>query len=147
MSIAYTYETDFSLANEPRYTNWLTSCAVLLSIRTMDLVYAFMDDNALLALNKKYLGHNTFTDIITFDDTIGSDLKANIAISVDRVKENAAIHKVDFTNELCRVMAHGMLHCVGYTDKSVEDVAKMRQAEDQLIHLFHVEQNPSDNVC
>lgn len=146
-TIVYTYETDFSLADESRYTDWLASCAAFLGIRTMDVVYAFMDDNALLALNNKYLGHDTLTDIITFDDTIGRDVKANIAISVDRVEENAATHKATFNDELCRVMAHGILHCLGYKDKSAEDALKMRGAEDKLIQLFHVEHNSTDNVC
>jgi rRNA maturation RNase YbeY len=110
------------------------------------LVYAFMDDKSLLELNLKYLNHNTLTDIITFDDTIGKDVNANLAISITRVRENAADLNVPFDEELLRVMSHGLLHCLGYKDTTAAQQTAMRMAEQRCIELFHVEHNKENHV-
>ena len=145
-SVDFTYQTDFVLVDEQMFVNWLTGCANLHNATALTLVYAFMDDEALLKLNLKYLNHNTLTDIITFDDTVGKDIVANIAISVTRVRENAAEFDVSFDEELLRVMSHGFLHCLGFQDKTESQIADMRRAEQACIKLFHVEQNKKINV-
>ena len=101
--------------------------------------YVFCTDDYLLKINKEYLNHDTFTDIITFDYTDGHMLSGDIFISTDRVKENAGIFNVDFLNELRRVMSHGILHLVGFGDKTYEEKENMRAKEEEKIKMFHVE--------
>jgi rRNA maturation RNase YbeY len=105
-----------------------------------------MDDESLLELNRKYLNHNTLTDIITFDDTIGRDVNANIAVSVVRIRENADELNVPFDEELLRVMSHGLLHCLGFKDKTDAQTIDMRKAESLCIELFHVEHKKENYV-
>ena len=146
VSVDFTYQTEFVLVDEQMFVNWLTKCANQHNATALTLVYAFMDDEALLELNLKYLNHNTLTDIITFDDTVGKDVSANIAISVTRVRENAVEQNVPFDEELLRVMSHGLLHCLGFKDKTEFQIADMRSAEQACIKLFHVEQNKENHV-
>ena len=145
-SVDFTYQTAFVLVDEQMFVNWLIKCAKQHNATSLALVYAFMDDEALLELNHKYLNHNTLTDIITFDDTVGKDVSANIAISVPRVRDNAVDHNVPFHEELLRVMSHGLLHCLGFNDKTDAQQSEMRKAEQACIQLFHVEQNKEKHV-
>ena len=94
----------------------------------------------MLGLNQTYLSHDTLTDIITFDYVEGTSVSGDIFISVDRLKENAAIFKVSFEEERLRVMAHGLLHLMGYKDKTTEDQLVMSNKENEKIKMFHVEQ-------
>jgi rRNA maturation RNase YbeY len=146
VSVDFTYQTDFVLVDEQLFINWLASCAAQHEATSLMLVYAFMDDKPLLELNLKYLNHNTLTDIITFDDTIGKDVNANLAISITRVSENAADLNVPFDEELLRVMSHGLLHCLGYKDTTAAQQTAMRMAEQRCIELFHVEHNKENHV-
>lgn len=141
--IEFIYETDFVLSDEGLYSSWLVRCASQHKATSLSLAYAFMSDDDLYKLNVKHLHHKTLTDIITFDDSVGTDIFANIGISVDRVRENAITHQVSFQVELLRVMAHGLLHCLGLNDKAPEERQLMRDAEDNCIQLFHVEQKPA----
>ena len=93
----------------------------------------------MLGLNEQYLNHDTLTDIISFDYSVGKELHGDIFISTERVLENAAEFKVTFEEELKRVMVHGVLHYCGYKDKSDEDEKLMRSKEDEKIKMFHVE--------
>ena len=145
-SVDFTYQTDFVLGDEQMFANWLIKCAKQYSATSMALVYAFMDDEALLKLNLKYLKNSMLTDIITFDDTVGNDVIANIAISLTRVRENAAVHQATFDEELLRVMSHGLLHCLGFEDKTAIQQAEMRKGEQACIQLFHVEQKKKKYV-
>ena len=145
-SVDFTYQTDFVLVDEQMFANWLIVCANQHNVTALTLVYAFMDDEALLKLNLKYLNNNMLTDIITFDDTVGKDIVANIAISVTRVHENSAELNIPFDEELLRVMSHGLLHCLGFQDKTESQIADMRRAEQSCIKLFHVEQNKQSHV-
>jgi probable rRNA maturation factor len=104
------------------------------------LSYIFCNDQYLLDLNQTYLSHDTLTDIITFDYVEGTVVSGDIFISVDRLKENAAIFKVSFEEERLRVMAHGLLHLMGYKDKTTEDQEVMSNKENEKIKMFHVEQ-------
>jgi rRNA maturation RNase YbeY len=145
-SVDFTYQTDFVLVDEKQFVKWLTNCAKQHKASSLSLVYAFMSDESLHNLNIKYLSHNTLTDIITFDDTIGKDVSANIAISIDRVRENAKELNVPFDEELLRVMSHGLLHCLGHRDKTAIQIEQMRKAENDCIKMFHVEQNKERHV-
>jgi rRNA maturation RNase YbeY len=90
-------------------------------------------------LNEQYLNHDTLTDIISFDYSVGNEIHGDIFISTERVKDNATDFKVSFEEELKRVMVHGVLHYCGYKDKTEEDEALMRSKEDEKIKMFHVE--------
>lgn len=144
--IEFIYQTDFELSDENAYAEWLGRCASLYDTKSLILAFAFMDDASLCDLNIKHLNHDTLTDIITFDDSVGLDIEANIAISIERVKANAKEYAQLFENELLRVMSHGLLHCLGLGDKTENEVKAMRLAEEQCIKLFHVEQKPQNNV-
>ena len=105
----------------------------------MSEFFIFCDDEYLLKINQDYLHHDTFTDIITFPYEDFNGIAGDVFISVERVKENAAEFEVDFDLELKRVMAHGVLHLLGFGDKSEEEASLMRLKEDEKIKLFHVE--------
>ena len=101
--------------------------------------FIFCSDEYLLDINLKYLDHDTFTDIITFDYCIGNEISGDIFISIDRIKDNADSFNVSFDSELLKVMAHGVLHLIGYKDKKERDISVMRNKEDEKTKLFHVE--------
>jgi rRNA maturation RNase YbeY len=104
------------------------------------LNYIFCDDAYLVEINLQYLNHNTLTDIITFDYSDESRVSGDIFISIERVRDNAKDFKVGFEEELKRVMSHGVLHLLGYNDKTDEEKHSMRNKENEMIKLFHVEQ-------
>ena len=146
VSVEFIYNSSFTLYDDQLYVRWLTACATNFDATSIDLAIAFMDDEALHALNVKHLNHDTLTDIITFDDSVGGDVVANIAISVERVRANANEFSQPFDNELIRVISHGLLHCLGFNDKAEIEQQKMKAAEDVCIKLFHVEQESSRYV-
>lgn len=99
--------------------------------------YVFVGDEELLEINLQYLKHNTYTDIITFDlGTTPHSLDGEIYISIDRVIENASIFKTQITEELLRVMFHGVLHLLGKKDKTTQEKNEMRRAEDDCLNLY-----------
>lgn len=100
------------------------------------LVYTFTTDQKLLELNKQFLKHKTLTDIITFDYSDGSIISGEIFISTERVKENSIKYKDSFSNELLRVIFHGLLHLLGHKDKTTEQTNEMREHENALITRF-----------
>lgn len=137
--IIYNYENDFILSNENVYSTWIAALILSEGKQQGEISFVFCDDIYLNKLNNEYLQHDTLTDIITFDYSLGNELSGDIFISTERVLENAGEFMVTFENELKRVMAHGILHLVGYKDKSVEDSAEMRTKENEKILMFHVE--------
>lgn len=138
--INFNYEVAFELRDENSYGQWVAYSCASEGYALGELNYIFCDDNYLLDINQRYLQHDDFTDIITFDYTQGKVIAGDIYISIDRVKENAKTYKASFENELLRVMAHGLLHLAGYKDKSAVETAQMRTKEEEKIKLFHVEQ-------
>lgn len=119
--------------------SWLASLAKRHNRTLGDVSIVSCSDEELLTYNRKYLDHDTYTDIITFDNTEGTTLSGDLLISFDRVLENAENQGLGFQEELRRVMAHGVLHLVGLKDKTPDDVLAMRQAEDHALQMFHVE--------
>ena len=101
-----------------------------------DLSLVFTDDDYLLEVNKQYLNHDYFTDVITFDYSDFPEVSGDVMISLDRVKDNALSMNLAFEQEFYRVVFHGILHLCGYKDKSKEDVVLMREKEDFYIHRF-----------
>ncbi|MBO4601995.1 MAG: rRNA maturation RNase YbeY [Salinivirgaceae bacterium] len=98
--------------------------------------YIFCSDEYLLNINKQYLNHDYYTDVISFDYSEDGVISGDIFISVDTVKDNAKEYEVEFKKELARVMVHGVLHFIGYKDKTDEDAKLMRQKENQYLPLF-----------
>ena len=98
--------------------------------------YIFCSDDYLLNINKQYLNHDYYTDVISFDYSEDGIISGDIFISVDTVKDNAKEYEVEFKKELARVMVHGVLHFIGYKDKTEEDAKLMRQKENQYLPLF-----------
>ena len=139
MNIDYVYNTDFHLKNEKKISKWLNKAVASEGFSLGDLVYAFFNDNDLKELNNSYLGHDYFTDVISFNDSEGTVLSGNIAISVDRVLDNSKKFKTSFEDELLRVMVHGLLHFMGYDDSTDLETKQMRDKEDNNLKSFHVE--------
>lgn len=138
--ISFNYETDFELQDEAKYEGWLSEVIESEDKTEGEINYIFCDDEYLLQKNIEFLDHDTLTDIISFDYTMGSLISGDIFISVERVAENAKEYNVSFDEELKRVMVHGILHYCGYGDKTEEDSQVMRAKEEQKMMLFHVEQ-------
>jgi len=115
---------------------WLEKIAASEKRKINSLAYNFVSDEELWQMNKQYLKHNSYTDIITFDYSEEDALSGEIYISVERVKENAEKLKITFKDELLRVMAHGLLHLCGYKDKSPIQQKQMRAAEERALKMF-----------
>jgi rRNA maturation RNase YbeY len=140
MSIEYVYNTSFSLDNESKISKWLIKAVEAEGFFVGDVAYAFFNDNDLKDMNIKYLDHDFFTDVISFNDSKGNVLSGNIAVSVDRVKDNSLKFNTPFNDELLRVMVHGLLHFMGFNDSSEEETLLMRNKEDDNLKMFHGEQ-------
>jgi probable rRNA maturation factor len=134
--IHFNYETEFSLADENRYADWISRIIQSENKKEGEINYIFCDDDYLHKINVEYLSHDDLTDIISFDYSVGNELHGDIFISVERVRENATDFKVSFDEELLRVMAHGVLHYAGYNDKSENDEVVMRSKEEEKMKLF-----------
>ena len=138
--INFNYETDFNLDNEEAIEAWLGNVITSENKKEGEINYIFCDDEYLNIINIEYLDHDTLTDIISFDYSIGNELHGDVFVSIERVKDNAADFNVSFEEELKRVLVHGILHYCGYKDKGEADELLMRSKEDEKIAMFHVEQ-------
>ena len=137
--IDFHYEADFVIEDETKFADWIGRLVVSEGRNHSQLDFIFCYDEYLLKINQDYLNHDTYTDIITFPYEDMNGLAGDIFISVERVRDNALEFRVDFEIELKRVMAHGVLHLIGFGDKSEEESLLMRAKEDEKIKLFHVE--------
>jgi len=137
--IEFHFKSEFVIQNKSDYVDWINRVIVSEGFSAGQIDYIFCSDDYLLELNKEYLNHDTFTDIITFDYRDGNTISGDIFISTDRVEDNAKKYDVAFSNELKRVMSHGVLHLAGYGDKSNEEKRIMREKEEEKIKMFHVE--------
>lgn len=138
--IDFNYETEFTLENEDAISNWISNVIQSENKKEGDVTYIFCDDEYLLQINQEHLQHDYYTDIISFDYTVGNEINGDMFISIDRVKDNAIEYNVSFEEELRRVLAHGILHYCGYKDKSEAEELLMRSKEDEKLAMFHVEQ-------
>lgn len=128
---------DFHIQENPKLIPWLLSVVDQEKEELSFLNYIFCDDAYLLDINQQYLNHNTYTDIITFDHREApGPIEGDIFISVERVRENAHSFQVSFEKELHRVMVHGLLHLLGYLDKSESEQKRMRAKEDHYLAQF-----------
>ena len=138
--IEFHYEDEFRLKNDRDYLSWIERIILSENHRLGDINFIFCNDEYLSGLHQQFLDNEDFTDIITFDYVENDLMAGDIFISVERVRENALTFEVSFDNELKRVMSHGLLHLMGYKDKSEEDILLMRRKENEKIEMFHVEQ-------
>lgn len=131
-------DVDFKIPNPRKTKTWLKDIIESEGFELNQLNYIFCSDEYLLSVNQQYLNHDFYTDIITFDNSeeIEGIVEGDIFISIDRVKENAEQLSKTFKEELLRVLAHGVLHLVGYDDHEDEDELVMRQKEDTYIATF-----------
>ena len=135
----FTEDIQFGLTDKKKIVQWINDTANEHAFIIDNINYIFVSDNYLLELNKKYLKHKTLTDIITFDNSFFNlGLSGDIYISIDRVKENAFKYKLEFHEELCRVMIHGLLHLCGFKDKTSVDKDKMIDAENLALLNYHL---------
>ncbi len=137
--IEFHFKSDFVLESKTQYSDWITRIIISEGFLAGELDYIFCSDDYLLSINQDYLNHDTYTDIITFDYSDGKTLSGDIFISTERVNENAKAYKVSLDEELLRVMSHGILHLMGFGDKTDEERKLMRSKEEEKIKLFHVE--------
>jgi probable rRNA maturation factor len=133
--IVYNNEIEFKFEYSEKVSNWISEVIVNEDCEEGEINYIFCSDDSLLEKNIKFLNHNTLTDIISFDYTMGKLISGDIFISIDRVIENAKAFKVSFSDELNRVMVHGILHYCDYKDKSKEEKKLMRSKEDYYLSL------------
>jgi probable rRNA maturation factor len=124
---------NFTLSNKSKIRSWIELVISKNKKNTSNINIIFCNDNYIIDINKKYLSHDYYTDIITFDNSISNDISADIFISIDRVKDNANKIKIDFNTELHRVIIHGILHLCGFNDKLEEEKNKMRSLEDKYL--------------
>lgn len=137
MNIEFFYEeTDFELNQSVAIQSWISKIIDLEGYRLENLNYIFCSDEYLYRMNQEYLNHDTYTDIITFDNSeTEKTIDTDIFISVERVKENSQTQKIDFENELARVLIHGVLHLMGWGDKTEALKKEMRINEDACLSL------------
>ncbi|MDA9070586.1 rRNA maturation RNase YbeY [Flavobacteriaceae bacterium] len=135
--ITFNSETTFNLQNEAKTTTWIERVVVSEGFAIGEINYIFCDDAYLNHINKEFLKHDSFTDIISFDYSLGKQISGDIYISIERVLDNAEKYNVTFENELRRVMIHGVLHYMGYKDKTTEEKKVMRLKENTTIYLLN----------
>ncbi|WP_121808282.1 rRNA maturation RNase YbeY [Mucilaginibacter kameinonensis] len=127
-------DTTFKPKQKAQLRQWIRDTVIAEGFKLKELNYIFCSDAYLLQINQQYLDHDTFTDIVTFDNSeVEGDIVGDIFISIDRIRENGSKFKTGETNELHRVIIHGALHLLGYTDKSVVTKQKMTQKEDEYL--------------
>lgn len=133
-------EVSFNLKHKRVLRAWLSSIIHSAGHQFNVLNFIYCSDNYLLKINKEYLDHDYYTDIITFDNTEGgqSPIDSDIFISIDRVKENARQLKLPYQQELHRVMIHGVLHLLGHQDKNEEQKQDMRKREEASLSLLRI---------
>ena len=136
--IEYHYENNFILEDSEKIRIWIEDVIKKEKKIVGDITYIFCDDDYLLERNKEFLNHNTLTDIITFNNCTDNNISSDIMISIDRVKENSTIFENLFNEELKRVMIHGILHLIGYNDKSEEEEELMRKKENFYLNMFYI---------
>lgn len=136
MSVTFQCEdTNFLPTHRRALRNWVIACAEQFGCQIGNIAYIFCSDDYLLEMNRKHLDHDYYTDIITFDYSEGALLSGDLFISIDRVRDNARSYKQPVANELHRVMIHGVLHLMGYDDKSPQAADEMRKLEECCLTL------------
>lgn len=134
--IGFSSETEFTLEKEKSISKWIGQTIISEGFEEGEISYVFCDDEFLLKLNIEFLNHETLTDIISFDYTIGKEINGEMFISVERVKENAESFNEPFDTELRRVIIHGILHYCNHSDKGEDNSQNMRLLENKYLNNF-----------
>lgn len=134
--IQFFFENIDPIEIDSRTTEWLAELINEEGKKLGKINYIFLSDEGLLKVNQDFLKHDYYTDIITFDYVKGKTISADIYVSLPRISENAMTLSKDFTSELNRVLAHGILHLCGYKDKTYEEQKEMRNKEDFYLNIF-----------
>jgi probable rRNA maturation factor len=129
-------DTTYQLTRKIIHKHWIVACIESLGSRTGSISFIFTSNAKILQMNREYLKHNYFTDVITFDYTDGNKLSGDIFISIDQVRENAYTYGAEMPEELRRVMIHGVLHLAGYGDSNTEEKSSMRKMENDALNLW-----------
>ncbi|MCL4123856.1 UNVERIFIED_CONTAM: hypothetical protein GTU68_036622 [Idotea baltica] len=135
--IVFNYETEFRIQDEKKIQKWIQNIASNSGFEIGEINYIFCDDEYLHKLNVEFLKHDTLTDIISFDNTLGKLISGDIFISIERVQENSQEFNVSFNDELHRVMIHGVLHYMGYKDKTLKEKELMRLTENNALSILN----------
>ena len=122
--------------DEAKITNWIERVAKKYNKEAGEISYLFCDDEKILEVNKEYLNHDYYTDIITFDYSEGNIISGDIIISLQTVESNSQMYKTEFLEELHRVIIHGILHLSGLDDSSEEEEKAMRDAENSALEML-----------
>lgn len=137
MAVHFSFEDcDFDFLDEKMMKEWINRIVQSHKKQLGRINYLFCTDEIIYKTNVKFLDHDTYTDIITFDYVEGNSVSGDILISVDRVGENAHLFMVPFEKELCRVIIHGVLHLLGFKDKTEEDALQMRAKEEESLAVL-----------
>ncbi|MDB4851432.1 rRNA maturation RNase YbeY [Flavobacteriaceae bacterium] len=134
--ITFNSETSFTPKNQNKLAEWISNVILYEGFEVGEINYIFCDDIYLHKINQEFLKHDTYTDIISFDYTLGKEVGGDIFVSIERVLENAEKFNEVFENELHRVMIHGVLHFMGYKDKTKKDKILMRTKENEKISII-----------
>ncbi|MCI7572038.1 MAG: rRNA maturation RNase YbeY [Bacteroidales bacterium] len=137
MAIQFSFQTNYPLKSRTKIKQWIKQVIEAKGKKTGNITYIFCDDEYLLEVNKQYLQHDYYTDVITFDYVENDLISGDIFISTDRVRENALAFGSSETEELHRVIIHGALHLLGLKDKSEKEASQMRQAENDALKLLN----------
>lgn len=137
MAIQFSFQTNYPLKSRTKIKQWIKQVIEAKGKKTGNITYIFCDDEYLLEVNKQYLQHDYYTDVITFDYVENDLISGDIFISTDRVRENALAFGSSETEELHRVIIHGALHLLGLKDKSEKEAFQMRQAENEALKLLN----------
>ncbi|MBO7277207.1 MAG: rRNA maturation RNase YbeY [Bacteroidales bacterium] len=136
MNIQFAFQTPCTLKNRTILKKWIEAIINKYEKELGDISYIFCSDEQLLEINKEYLNHDYYTDIITFDYSEAEIVSGDMFISIDRIKDNAKALKVPYQEELHRVIIHGVLHLLGFKDKTESESQKMRQLEDESLSVL-----------
>lgn len=134
--IQFEIEKKYSLKEKRRIKEWLNLVAFEEGSKIQNLNFLIVGDKRMIHFNKTYLNHDYSTDIITFDNSENKKISGDIVISIERVKENSKKYKVKLEDELRRVMAHGLLHLLGYDDKNEKEKKRIRKKENYYLEMY-----------
>ena len=134
--IQFFFEDIDPIEIDSKTNEWLQKLIVYEGKKVGKINYIFLSDDGLLKVNRDFLQHDYYTDVITFDYVKGKTISADIFVSLPRISENAISHSKDFNSELHRVLAHGLLHLCGYKDKTEDEITEMRNKEDFYLNSY-----------
>ena len=147
MSVSFHSEQlQFSLKNKNRHKNWIKECVSLHGKKPGDINFIFTTNAYLLRMNRDYLNHNYFTDVITFEYTEENMISGDVFISLEEVIKNASYYNASTDDELRRVMIHGVLHLMGFKDGTAGEQETMRELENDALHLWLKEEKNDSGI-